>query len=566
MPEERNKISSKAFMAAVIPALIALCVYLPALGYDFVNWDDQQYVYDNSYIRSLDLKFFRWAFTAFLANNWHPLTLVSYALDYSVWGLNAMGYHLVNIIFHSIDTFLVAIVAVRLASYGENEPGTGPLFTGLLSALLFGLHPLHVESVAWISERKDVLSTFFFLLSVLSYLKYAASSSKSKYAAALFFFILALMSKPMAVSLPAVLLILDFYPLKRLSVRAVLEKTPFFILSAFSALITMKAQAGVAVTAEFLPLKLRIASAIRAVTFYIYKMFVPLDLVPFYPYPDNINITGPGYLASYMLVMAATLLCFFTVRKQKAFLAVWLYYLITLFPVIGVIQVGAQAAADRYTYLPSIGPFILAGYAGGFVLERYAKKTAIIAAGVIAFTVSVALAGLTLRQERIWKDSVTLWSHEIDYYPIFLAYVNRALGYQRQGDFDLAIKDYSKVIDARNRDLSDIYLKRGFAYQSTGDLDLAIRDYTEYILLNPGDVTGYYYRADAYKSRGNFLFAVRDYEKALVISPDNAAIFYNIGAAYMNAGKKDLAIMSFKKAADLGLREAQEYLKQQGIY
>jgi hypothetical protein len=380
--------------------------------------------------------------------------MFTHALDYSFWGLDPRGHHLTSIIFHTFNTLLVFILVVQLLGCGRaGKTGipngfTGPdkkaLIAGIVTALVFGIHPVHVESVAWISERKDVLSVFFFLLSVLAYLKYTSSRNSKRsisYGACLLLFTMALMSKPMAVTLPVVLLILDYYPLGRMSLEgglkgakwSLLEKVPFFVLSLLSSLITIWAQhtGGALTTLEAYPLKVRILVALRAYAFYIYKMVLPIDLAPFYPYPRSIDFFAIEFLVSFILLIVITTLCLWSVKRYKLFSAIWLYYLITLIPVIGIVQVGEQAAADRYTYLPSLGPFLLAGLGAGIVFEISSKKlyrTAIIATLVV---LSGILVNKTVKQTAIWQDSITLWSYEIKLFPnrVPIAHINLGIAY-----------------------------------------------------------------------------------------------------------------------------------------
>jgi hypothetical protein len=382
---------------ALVVAFITFMVYFPTFNNDFVNWDDNVYVYENQGIRSIDFWFLKWSFTAVVSSNWHPLTMFSHALDYALWGLDPWGHHLTSIIFHTFNTLLVFILVVRLSEYrraGETGissdfagPGKKALIAGIVTALLFGIHPVHVESVAWVSERKDVLSAFFFLLSVLAYLKYTSSRDSKRsifYGACLILFIMALMSKPMAVTLPVVLLILDCYPLGRLTLGGglrgarwlVIEKVPFFVLSLLSSLITLWAQhtSGAITTLGVTPLTTRILVAMRAYVFYIYKMVLPTDLAPFYPYPRTVEFFAVEYSVSFILLIVITSLCLWSSKRNGLFLAVWFYYLVTLIPVIGIVRVGLQAAADRYTYLPSLGPFLLAGLGAGAAFGISSKK------------------------------------------------------------------------------------------------------------------------------------------------------------------------------------------------
>ena len=347
-----NQASYKIFGISFFIILITLIVYLPALQNDFVNFDDNLYVYENQEIQSIDSKLLYWIPSVII---WHPITMLSLAIDYAAWGLNPLGYHLTNILLHTFNTFLVFIMAIQLIGCGivKNRLEKKILVAAAVTALLFGIHPLHVESVAWISERKDVLSGFFYLLSLLAYFKYVYSMDSKRliyYGACLIFFIMALMSKPTAVSLPLVLLILDFYPLGRLSnlKAALVEKLPFLALSLLLSLITIWVhQLGeVLKTLETYPLMLRIFVALRAFIFYLVKMILPFNLAPYYPYPGETAVLNFEYLMSLILVIAISLFCIRLLKRDRIFTAIWLYYIITLIPAIGIVKVGSFAAAD----------------------------------------------------------------------------------------------------------------------------------------------------------------------------------------------------------------------------
>jgi hypothetical protein len=468
------------YLSALSVAVLTFLVFSPALGNGFVNWDDDLYLLDNFHIRSLDARFLKWAFFDFYASNWHPLTWISHAVDCAVWGLNPMGHHLSNVLIHSVNSFLVVLLVVRLLQLSQkviadsNKEGSlffGVLLPALVTGLLFGVHPLHVESVAWVSERKDLLCAFFFLLSIFTYAGYvdpashrpAESSSffgrrKSRYLVSLGIFSLALLSKPMAVSLPAVLLILDWYPLGRLKkgeIKGVLlEKMPFFLLAATSSLVTIQAQeAGKAVMPLMvIPLEERIIVTFYAVFSYIGKFFIPINLLPFYQYPKNVNLFSLKFLVPAAFVLGISLLCIFPLKRKKIFSAVWCYFLITLFPVLGILQVGDQAMADRYTYLPSIGPFLLAGIGSAavvrYLIGRIKKKAVAIVASAIFILIPVAaLSELSFRQMKIWKDGETLWSRVIEVDPASgrgLEKLGAAL--QQEGRISEAIRVYELAL------------------------------------------------------------------------------------------------------------------------
>ncbi len=558
-------------LAIPLTAAITFLVYLRSLWSGFVNYDDLGYVVENPMIKALNRDFIVRAFTSEVMGNYHPLTMISYAVDFRIWGLNPAGYHLTNILLHAVNTFLVGALAVKLYNLASLEkerdfyPG---ILTGLAAALLFGLHPLHVESVAWVSERKDVLSGFFFILSALAYVRYAnpewRRGSGLYYALSLVLFALALLSKSMAVSLPFVLLILDFYPLARLgSWRTVYEKLPFFTLCAASAVSTIWAQTKGRALLTHYPLSERLAVAARSYVFYIYKMVLPVNLIPYYPRPRH--PFDYVFLLSISVLSAITLWCLATVRRKKIYTAVWLYYIVTLLPVVGIVQAGYQMAANRYMYIPSIGPFILIGSVCGYLSSRFTEGRAIV---MLTLASAIALGILTFRQERFWKDSVALWTRELKYKPVTIAYTGRGYAYYQEGRFDDAVRDYTAVIEgtrgmARDEiELDEVYNKRGLAFEKAGDLDSAIADFNKAVRLNPGNVRALNNMGNAYKKAGSFDLAVSDFNAALAIEPGNAAILFNRGLAYDAAGDEAAALESIRKAAAMGLPAAKEFLKK----
>lgn len=514
---------------------------MPALRNGFVEWDDAAYVYANPDIqRGVDLGFLKWVLTARTVDNWHPLTIISYAIDYSIWGLDPWGYHLVNIIFHAVNTFLVFVLTLKVSESLLSGPeGRGvdiyTLIAASIASLLFGLHPLHVESVATISERKDLLCAFFFLLSLLAYFKYKVSfSSRRKafhYIATLLLFIFAIMSKPMAITLPLVLLLIDFSLLGKFSNSGtytakikgiILEKIPFFIVSVFSAYVTIWAQEKQLFPAYALPLAYRLDIVVRGYAFYLKKMLVPVALAPLYPLPSRSDFFNSGFLISLFVLLAVTVFSALVARK-RLYLTAWLYYLITLLPVIGFIQVGAQAAADRYAYIPSLSIFMAAGFCAAGVVERAQKKTGRLAAAAVLVALVFVLAFLTVRQEAVWKDTVSEWSHEIELYPgrIFPAYKQRGMAYAREGEYLKALEDFNKAAGLYQED-AVLYRFRGIVYGQMNNLGQAINDLRKAVSLDPNDAENYYY----------------------------------LGLVYLKAGDLDNAVPNLKAAAGLGSREA----------
>jgi Tfp pilus assembly protein PilF len=381
-----------------------MLLYLPVCQHGFINYDDNYYVTQNFHVWSgLTWKNVMWAFTTFDVANWHPLAWISHELDVQLFGLNAAGHHLSSVMLHALNAVLLFLALLL---------GTGRRGASFTVAALFAVHPLAVESVAWVAERKNVLCTTFWLLTLLAYGWYAKRPGWRPYLAVTTAFALALMSKPMAVTLPFVLLLLDFWPLKRWSRARILEKAPLFVLSAASSWMTLKAQTfeGAVNPASF-PLRLRLENALLSYGRYLEKIFWPAKLAIVYPHPR-------WEIQAWQVALAGVLLALITALalrewKRRPYIAVgWFYFLGTLVPVIGLVQVGSQAMADRYAYIPMMGVLVIAVWATAeFVsTSRPMQRMAIAAASCIV----LILITLTLRQESYWKDDVALFSHTLE--------------------------------------------------------------------------------------------------------------------------------------------------------
>ncbi|MBI4685932.1 MAG: tetratricopeptide repeat protein [Nitrospirae bacterium] len=567
-------------LIVVLLALITFLVYLPSLQNEFVNWDDDHYVYENPHIQTFNLQFFRWAFFKFNIANWHPLTWISHAIDYAVWGLNPLGHHLTNNILHAINTLIVVLLVVRLLgvvrikgmgnSHSEFLTERGALITGVTTGLLFGLHPIHVESVAWVSERKDVLCALFFLLSVMSYLKYVAIADNQKkffnkrYLFTFGFFILALLSKPMAVTLPAILLILDWYPFQRIRSEKILktifiEKLPFFAMSLASAAITILAQRSAKAIAsmETITFSTRVIVSTKALVSYLWKMLLPVNLNPFYPYPKDVSLLSFKYLLPILLVIGITITCIVVLKKQRLWLAVWSYYVITLLPVIGIIQVGNQSMADRYTYLPSLGPFLIVGLGTMWSLGKivFKKQSQIVSAVSIVVTILLVILVSYRTGEHIgiWKDSFTLWNYIIVKEPqrVPFAYLNRGTAFEKTGQYDKAIEDYNMAIILKP-DYFEAYNNRGLGNGKTGLFGKAIEDFSKAIAINSKFDEAYNNRGVAYYLINEHNKAFEDFKKAIELNQNNAEAYVNRGYVYLQKGIKEFAVLDFEKGCALG--------------
>ena len=398
---------TRAIISLALAAAVAV-TYLPALNGEFLNWDDNLYVTDNPHIRALSWKMVGWAFTEFPRGGWLPLTWLSHAVDYRLYGLDPWGHHLTSVALHVANTMLVFAVFEIL---------TGATWRSAAVAALFGLHPLHVESVAWVAERKDVLSTLFWLLAMAAYARYVRVRTVPSYLAVLATFVAGLLSKPMIITLPAVLLLLDYWPLKRLSWAALREKVPFFIVAALSAAWTFQAQRTVgAVTAiGLIALPDRVTNAIVSYVRYLVLTAWPSGLSPFYSHPavETFPLTWQAVAGSAALLIVATAFAAASMKRRPYVAVGWSWYLITLLPVIGLVQIGGQAMADRYTYIPLLGIFVIVAW-GIASMPIWYLPAVRYAGGALAALVLFALAARTWVQEKVWHDPVTLWTRVLE--------------------------------------------------------------------------------------------------------------------------------------------------------
>jgi tetratricopeptide (TPR) repeat protein len=414
-----SQTSRYVFICAAL-SVLTLAIYYQVHTFDFVSYDDPNYVYRNLHVQAgITVGSVDWALTAGRSANWHPLTWLSHTLDWQLFGANAGGPHTVNLIFHIANTLLLFLVLTRM---------TNALWQSAFVAALFALHPLHVESVAWVSERKDVLSTFFWMLTMWAYLWYVRKPGAARYLLALLMFALGLTAKPMLVTLPFVLLLLDYWPLERIGAkqqktqgqerqrtlyRLVYEKVPFIVLSTASSIITLvvqqRDQAVISLTS--FPLKYRIANAVISYAEYAKKMFWPSRLAVFYPHPGE-NVSVLYLIMSVVVLLAVTILVIRLAANHRYLVTGWFWYLGTLFPVIGLVQVGVQGLADRYTYVPLVGLFIMIAWGVPDLLVKLRCRRIILACAAIAAVSAMSVC--TFFQLRHWKDTSTLLQHAID--------------------------------------------------------------------------------------------------------------------------------------------------------
>lgn len=496
--------------------LAAMVAYSGVWNFDYVVYDDLAYVVDNPMVnRGLTLEGIAWAFTSSHASNWHPLTWISLMLDVSLFGVSPGASHVVNVVIHAANAVL--LFALLRAT-------TGAPWRSAAVAGLFALHPLHVESVAWIAERKDVLSAFFGLLTLGAYAAWTHDPRPRRYAIALGFFALGLMAKPMLVTWPFVMLLLDHWPLRRTgavpAARLVREKAPFFALSVACSAMTVFAQrtGGALQDVERYPLLPRLANALVSAAEYAWKAFWPHPLAVFYPYPAQVPV-GKTVVAAAFLALVTALVARWARRAPYAPVG-WLFYLGTLVPVIGLVQVGNQRMADRYTYLPYIGLFVLVVW---WLSDRFASSSSgrrgLAAAGIAALLASAALAS---RQARVWKDSITLNEHAVravpDNYP---AHLNLGVALYRLGQAEAAADQFREVVRIVP-EWAPGHHSLGAALVASGRGEEGARELAESVRLMPSQ---YDYRVDlaaALRAQGRLAEAAAQLEEALRRKPDHA--------------------------------------------
>jgi len=510
--------------------ILVAVLYAPVRHYPFIDYDDTGYIVQNMHLRTgVSWTTLKWALTSTEQANWHPLTWMSHALDYQLYGLNAGGHHVSNLLLHAINTVLLFFLLTQ---------ATGSRLRSSVAAALFALHPLNVESVVWVAERKNLLCTLFFFLTLFAYGWYAKRPALGRYLLVAALFILGLASKPMVITLPFVLLIVDYWPLQRFVAqhkrgrsfgKLVLEKVPLFALSAASAMITMVSQkaGGAMPTGSEFAFHLRIENAIRAYAIYLRETIWPARLAVFYP--RNPLIWWQVGLAA-MVVLALTFFAWQQRRERPYLLAGWLWYLGTLFPVIGIVQVGAQAWADRYAYIPLIGIFVAVVWGVSDLLDR--KKVPLNVRVIAATAVLLIYAGATHKQITYWRSDYDLWSHAVQVTQgNLLAEDNLAIQLLHMGRSEEALVHF-KSASSINPDDPLSRLNIGADYQDHGHLAEAMAEYTA-VLQSTDDpkllVPAYRNLGAAYRKLSDFSKSIESYEQALRIDPQQTDILLAIG-------------------------------------
>jgi protein O-mannosyl-transferase len=538
--------------------ITTLTVYWQVRNHSFINYDDGMYVTGNQYVQEgLNLKSISWAFSNTFAANWHPITWLSHMLDVQIHGMNAGSHHLTSLFFHIANTLLLFLVFRKM---------TGKIWQSSLVAALFAIHPLHVESVAWISERKDVLSTLFWLLAMWSYARYAEKPGLIRYLTVFIFFILGLMTKPMLVTLPFVFLLLDYWPLQRFKLNhkddaikksekrlpillLVWEKVPFFIFSLLTSVVALVAQHNKGAVASIgrFTLFSRIENAIVSYVSYIGKMIWPGNLAAFYPHPGNLSVWKVA--GSCLLLTLITYIAIRSIRLRPWFIMGWLWYIGTLVPVIGIVQVGLQAMADRYTYIPLIGLFIIIAWGVPELAIRWRLKKPVF----VATTSVILLAFMMISwvQVRYWADNISLYEHALDVTSDnFLAHNGLGCDLTTRGMFDEAAIHYSKALRIRP-EYAEAHYNLGHILSIKGKKEEAIEHFRKAIKIKPEYAEAHDYLGYELACQGNREEAIKHFRKAIKIKPEYAEAHNYLGYELLHQGKSKKALEHFRKALQI---------------
>jgi len=543
-------------------ALVTFVAYEQVRNHDFVDYDDKGYVYENQHVKTgLTSDSIRWAFTTRHARTyWHPLTWLSHMLDCQLFGTNPGWHHLTNVLLHIANTLLLFIVLKRM---------TRALWCSAFVAAAFALHPLHVESVAWVAERKDVLSSFFWMLTIWAYIRYTEHPGLKRYLLILLFFILGLMAKPMLVTLPFALLLLDYWPLGRLkwagkdkgenispaesaslnrrvssTFHLVVEKIPLFVLSAVLCVVTFLSPPALAAVKR-LPLNLRTENAVVSYVSYIGKLIYPSRLAVFYPHPlGSLPIWKP--IVCFLILIVVSVIVLYRVRSKRFLIVGWLWYLGTLIPVIGLVQVGDQAMADRYTYLPSIGIFIIVAWGVAELSAKWRYRKIIL--GILAGLILAVLVICTRAQVKYWKNDFTLFKHALE------VTQNNAVVHERyasaifkEGKFDEARSHYKQALRIRP-EIFQAHAGLGLIFLKQGKIDEAIACFEDALRLKPDYALGLNNLGALLADQGKIGEAVRYFEKTIQSNPDYPMSYYNMAKVKIRQKEYDQAVKYLESA------------------
>ena len=566
--------SPAGWLPPLLILLVTVAAFYPVLQNGFVNWDDDKNIYENPNYRGLGWPQLRWMFTTLHMGHYQPLTWVSLAVDFRLWGMEPFGYHLTSLILHAVNAVLFYFLALRLLSLaGEISGAWGgwSLRAGAaLAALFFALHPLRVESVAWATEKRDLLSGFFLFCAVLCYLRVNSGAEANGLRrgwwmmGAVGVYGASLLSKAAGVNLPVVLLVLDVYPLKRLggsagwwtqgARRVWWEKVPFIILAVVAGIVASVAQhqTGAMKYIEDYGVFPRVLQALFGLAFYLWKTIIPVGLSPLYEMPAILNSLVPAFVVSAALVLALTIVLVMLRRRWPAGLAVWVCYVAFIAPVSGLVQSGPQLVADRYSYLACLG-WVVLGVGGLFCFLRYwaGEKIAprlFAGVGVLSVAALSVLAVLTWRQTQVWRDSESVWRQVLRIAPqSSIAWNNLGNVLLERGEVKEAIEHYQKALGIKP-DFADAHFDLAVAFNEIGQLQAAVEQFHAGLKFDPQNATARHLLGLAHARLGEIGKAVEEFRQSLTLSPGQSMVHFDLGKALVLQERLDEAVDHFREA------------------
>lgn len=552
-------------ISLIIVSFVSFC---RIAGNDFINLDDDTYITKNNYIKSgLNLESLKWLLTTTDLGYWHPLTLLSHVLVWSIFEANTSAHHLVNLLFH-----IVAVIFLFLFLHKT----TNNTWSSAFAAAFFAIHPLRVESVAWVAERKDVLSMFWGMACIYAYSFYVENRSISKYLLCLALFALGLMSKPTMVTLPFAMMLLDYWPLgrwKKVMGNSLLnkfkifgnllwEKFPFFFLSFVASIASycMQHKINLIISLDYLPFSTRIANSIISYVVYLWKILWPFNLSLFYTY--NFHLPLWKILISIIVLMAITFVVVYRIKKNPFLFVGWFWFLGTLVPVIGLVQFCLFARTDRYTYLPSIGISVMLVWGFSYLIKQdNIRKFFLFPIGMAILFI---MAIMTWQQCGYWKNSVEIWNHALRVTKNnYFAHEFLALSLTEEGKIYEALDHHNEAVRLKPY-CPEVYNNRGIAFARIGLYHKAIDDFSQAINLKPDLAKAYFQRGNAYDDLGMYHLAVEDFNETIRLQPNFVASYNNRGIVYFKQGKEELGCRDVQKACELGMCSLLEFVRNKG--
>ena len=594
-PKESNRQSSVIYILLLV--LITYLCFSNALSNGFTNWDDNKYITNNPLIKSLSFDNIKNMFSTYVVGNYHPFAILSLAIDYHFYKLDPTGFHTTSILLHILNVVLVFLFIKQLS---------GKAIIAFITSLLFGIHPMHVESVAWIAERKDVLYVLFYISSLYFYVIYRKLSDKKPlfYFLTFILFIFSLLSKGQAVTLPLVLLLIDYFTKQKISKKIILEKIPFFIVSFIMGIVAIKAQVSSGSMVDLPNYSFLEGILFGSFSFlaYVFKIILPLNLSAFYPYPEIEKGIPFYFYLSPLFLLAIVYFIFRLYKKNRSLVFGFGFYLVNIILLLQLLPVGGAMMAERYSYLSYVGLFFIIGNGINWIWQSNQEKIKfykyIIAP--VFFLYTIFLGAKTKERNKVWKNDETLWTDVIkNHNNVALAFSNRGNYYQQAGKYDLALADYTSALNLKENNYEALISRAGI-YRMAGDFNLVIKDCDKAISINRNKAGAYINRgiaksllknndeamkdfdmaiqlepenSSAYTNRG-FLFgkmekvdeAINDYSKGIALNPEYAFAYFNRGLAYFKKENYEAAILDFNSTISLNNSKVETYFYRSQVY